>query len=199
MAATASFLGGPTTELGPVQLEFKPKEIDWADESGWIDAGKTQQTLFRRTSTKTDLLTSQDGTEPGNRVITGQKVEYEAPLGQGTAERLADLVQDILLEKSGDVVNQWMIVNKIGEDDLANLFWLRVTRVIGGIVSTNPLHVSYSLVAPQSESVELLFDAATQRYFGLIFRAYLNDAENSAFPVFHSSGPAAFAWSGIVP
>ncbi len=199
MADTASFLGGPNTELGPVKIEVKPVEIDWADESGWLNIGKTQSSTFRRIMAKADHLTSQDGTEPSNRTVTGQRTEFEAPLGQPHLERLQLLVQDLKLVESGGEIKQWMFVNKVGEDDLSRLFFLRATKIVGGKLSTSELQKLYMLVAFQTETAELVYDAATQRFFGLIFRGYFNNDENSGFPVQHPDGEFSNAWSAVIP
>lgn len=193
--ATNSFLGKAVLELGPAQIEIKPLVIDWDDPSGWINVGNTQNAIFRRIATKADLVSSQTGTEADNRVITGQRVEMESPLGQATLERLVEVVQDLKLEKTGEVVNQWMIVNKLGESDRDILFWIKITKIVGGIPSTDELDICYMAVAPQSETVEINFDANTQRFFLVVFRGYLNDSNTSNFPVQHSDGEFAFAWS----
>ena len=200
MAETASFLGTPDLELGAANVYVKsPISLDWDDESGWVDLGLVENILWRRIASKTDLLAAQGGTRPSDKVITEQRVQIEAGLGQAFLERLVLVVQDLKLEKTGDVVNQWMIVNKLGERDSQARFWLRVIKINAGIESADPLDRAYSLVSPMSETVELTYDAATQRFFGLLFEAYLNDDSASNFPVSHSDGEFAFAWSRVVP
>ncbi len=190
-----TFLGRSVLELGPCRVEVKPKVIDWDDESGWISVGNTDQTTWRRIANKADLVASQTGTRPDNKVIVGQQGQLEFGMGQATAERLELVVQDIKLEKTGPVVNQLMVVNKLGEDDRSILFWVRATKIFGGILSVDPLDQIFALAAPMSETIEEVFDAATQRFVPVLLEAYFNDAESSDFPVTHSGGEVALFWT----
>jgi len=196
---TASILGKESLELGPANIYVKPLIVssvatDWADVSDWIYLGETESSTLRLITSKTDLNSSQKGTRPADKVVTGQQAQIETNLGQAYLERLEEIQQGLYLKKTGETVEQWQFTKRLGEQDSDVLFWVKMVKINAGIESTNLLDIAYMKAAPMTEQAELTFDAATQRFYGLLLEAYENDT--GAYAVSDDSGRPAYAWSG---
>ncbi len=200
MAITASILGRNSLDLGPANLSVKALfiasvETNWADESDWIDMGLTESSTLRLITSKTDLNASQEGTRPADKVVTAQQVQIETNLGEPFLERLELVQQGLVVEKdTPGVVEQWMIVKRLGQRDSDVEFWARLIKVEDGVQSTDINNIVYIRAAAMNDNVELVFDAASQRFYGVLFEAYLND--KGSFSVAAADGAFAYAWGG---
>lgn len=200
MSETASLLGSPQLDLGPANIYLKQRfinsvETDWDSDSDYLSAGKTESTTLRLITGKTELKSSQGGERPDDKVVTSQQCQVEAALGQATLERLALFQQGIELIKNsaGDIV-RWMFTKKLGQRDSDNQFWVKVIKINAGVESTDPLEISYMRASPSTDSVDIVFDSATQRFFGTIMEAYEN--VDGDYPVISpDTGAAAYIWS----
>lgn len=200
MAETNSILGRRQLDLGPSNVYVKPLfissvETDWADNSDWIDLGFVESLTQRFINTKTDLNASQEGTRPADKVITGQQAQIETNLGQPFLERLELIQQGLtLIKDSAGLITQWQFGKRLGERDSDTFFWVRAIKIERGIESVDLLDRSFMKAAAMSDTVELVFDAATQRFYGVLFESYLNDT--GAFSVVDTEGRFAYNWSG---
>lgn len=197
---TASILGRNQLDLGPANVYIKSLVVDsvatdWADDTDWIDLGYTESLTMRMLTTKADLMASQVGTRPADKVITGQQVQIETSLGKAYLERLENIQQGLQLVKETDgTVTQWKFVKKLGQRDSDVFFWVKVVKFNAGAESTDPLDTAYAKASPASDTVELTFDAATQRFYAVMFEAYEND--EGPYAVVGENGEPAYSWSG---
>lgn len=197
-----SILGKDDMVLGPGNLYIKPFTIDgnptdWKDESDWIEMGLTESTIFRILTTKADLLASQKGTRPANKVITAQQTQIEAGLGEATLERLEQVQQGLSITRdTAGEMTSWKIVNVLGQRDSDKYFWVKFVELDGGVESVLPFDTLYAKAAPSIESAELTFDAATQRFYTVMFETYLNDTGPGA--VKDDKNRFAYVWSADV-
>lgn len=198
MAITGSIFGKNSGSIGPLNLYVK--DIDtgsWDVNTGWLSLGETESATIRDIVSKADIKFSQEGDRPADKVIIAQQVQLETSLGKPYLERLELVKRGLSLQRNSALaITQAMITKRLGERDSTNFFWLKAVEIVDGIESTNMLDRLYMKVACDTETTELVFDAATQRYHGLIFNAYLND--NAIVGVFDSAGRAAYAWTGDV-
>jgi hypothetical protein len=206
--ATNSILGNNFLTLGPANMYYKKRfdsdgnETDWESDSDYVFAGKTESATLRLIMTKTDLMASQDGTRPSDKTVTAQQAQLETSLGQSTLERLEFTQQGLRVERNsaGDVT-RFLYVDVLGERDSdTNVeLWVKFVEIERGAESTNPLKTTYMKAAPQTEQTELVFDAATQRFYGLMFEAYKHDAGDYVV-TFQEDGVDKYPyyWSGEV-
>jgi len=200
-----SILGRDTLSLGPANLYVKKRfvagvETDWESATGWTYLGLTESAVFRSSTTKTDLSASQRGTRAADKAVSAQNVQIEVGLGQPTLERLEIIQQGLKLERDPGTgeITQWKIVSVLGErdSDAAVEMWLKFVEIDRGSEMPGKTHTVYAKASPATESVELTFDAAAQRFFSVMFEAYLNDS--GLYPVSFVSGSVtqyAYAWS----
>jgi hypothetical protein len=165
-----SFLGGPL-DLGPCNLYW-----DCASGSAYgtdgLNLGGVDQVTFRFGVEKTDLVTAQNGTDPADRVVTATMCEIECGLAEATLERLAAIFQGFETVSSGGTIVGATFGASIGERDSSIVKEMRLVRIIDGAESTEPLdEVRVFKVAPASNA-ELVYDAASQRFIGTLFKAY---------------------------
>jgi hypothetical protein len=196
--STGSIFGKNYLQMGPSNIYIKPIALgSWDIDTNWIALGLTESVIFRSITSKGDLKASQKGDRPYDKVIISQQCQVEAGLGQASLETLEYVGQGIsLIKDSNNVITQAMIVNKLGSRDRENLFWVKIVELDGNVESTDPLDSVYMLAAPSSDTVELTFDATTQRFWGTMFEAYEN--EDDATLVVDDDGNSAYVWTGEV-
>jgi len=200
--ATNSILGQTRLDLGPANIYIKPVlegtvETDWNDVSDWVDLGYTESSTFKTMITKTDLTASQVGTRPADKVVTGSQAQIETSLGQSYLERLENVMQGLELTRNtaGDIT-QAKFVSRLGQRDSSVLFWVKFVRFNDGAESVNPLEIVYMKAAPASDSIDLTFDASTQRFFGVMLEAYANN--EGTYSVSGANGEDCYYWTGEV-
>ena len=204
--ATNSILGRESLDLGPANVYVKKRfdnsiERDWESDSDYVFLGKSEMTMIRVITTKTDLVASQDGTRPSDKVVTAQQVQVQVNMGQPTLERLQDIQQGMRyeLDTSGDI-EQFKIVDVLGERDSdANVeLWVKVVKINAGVESTDELDTIYCKAAPATDQVELTYDAATQRFYAVTMEAYKNESGSYAVSfVENGATKYAYAWSAV--
>ena len=159
--ATNSILGSEILgrNLGPCNIYF-----DIESGGANIYMGKTDATTIRKTTEKTDLVTSQDGAGRADAVITTETWEVEFGMAQATLERLAAIDESIDLVMSGPNIVGAHFSSVIGNGDLDNAKKMKIVRIKDGEDSADPLDTITFYKARITPSVELTFDAATQRF-----------------------------------
>lgn len=194
---TNSFFGRSPMDLGPANMYVKPQSVgSWTDNTGWTLLGLTESCIFRSLEGWADLKASQKGDGPWNRVIISQRCQMEANLAEPTLEVL-ESIDAIYLKRVTAVIKQAMIVKQIGKSHRDNLLWIKQVELQGDKESTNPLDTVYILGARSSETVELVHDAATQRFWSCQFEAYENT--DALTQVKDADGNIAYAWTGLIP
>lgn len=189
MADTNSILGSSILgqNLGPCNVYFDT-------ESGGTNTymGKTDQTTIRKTTEKTDLVTSQDGAGRADAVITTETWEVEFGMAQATLERQAEIDESIDLVMTGPNITGAFFSSVIGNGDLENAKQMKIVRIKDGEDSTNPLDTITLNKARITASWELVFDAASQRFMGTMAYCYKDP------DVLDSLGRPTFGFVGTV-
>lgn len=198
MSITGSIFGKNQGSLGPANMYVKPiTNSAWNVNTGWLDLGPVESTTLRDMVTKADIKFAQEGDRAADKVITAQQVQFETALGKPYLERLENIKQGLSLTRNTALaITQGMLSKRIGERDSNKFLWIKIVEFVDGEESVNPLDILYAKVAASTESTELVFDASTQRYHGVMFDAYIND--DVTVGVFDTAGRAAYCWTGLV-
>lgn len=165
--------------FGSSLLEFGPCNLYWDTATGGeeIDLGGFDSVKVTMGTKKIELKEAQAGDRAADRAVSSQTVQISAGLSRATAERLAEIFQGFHLEKnSADEVTRIWLSDRMAQrdSDIVKQMTLKVIRA--GEESTEPLDIiDFWKVAPMTESTELVFDAATQRFFGVVFEIYKDD------------------------
>jgi hypothetical protein len=171
--------------LGPCNVYF-------GTETGGpnIYMGKTDATTIRKTTEKTDLVTSQDGAGRADAVITTETWEVEFGLAQATLDRQAEIDESIDLNLSGSDIIGAHFASVIGNGDLENAHQMKIVRIKNGVDSTNPLDTLTLWKARITSSWELSYDASTQRFMGTMAYCYKdeNEVDSLGRPTFGKVG-----------
>jgi hypothetical protein len=164
-----SVFGGNYLDLGPCHLYY-----DTASGGANVFLGKTGSTTVKFSVSKTDLTSSQDGSEPADRVQTGDMCSVEATLAQPTLERLAKCIPGVSLnyDTDGVTVLGASFASDIGTRDSSIAKELKLVRISGGEDSTDPFDTVYFWLAAAVGSAELAFDAGTQRFVNVQWQCY---------------------------
>lgn len=174
MAKTSWFGGRKNFQLGPANLYVKRVDAgSWQDNTGWLSLERTESVTWKGEQEKADLVSSQTGTKPANKVEVGFEASVEAGLGEAIVEVIEKVMQGVIVRRdtAGDVI-QVLRGTNIGRRDTDDLLWMKVVRLTGGAESTDPLDTVYMLVCPNTESGEWTFDAATQQFPSCMFKGY---------------------------
>lgn len=171
-------------ELGPVQVLFGTAGSE-------VDLGRTEGGVTVRFITDyADLMTDQTGTQPQERVITGQSAEIEMALA------------DILLANLAIALNQTLFVGAgshliVGElrvgTQVKSLFGgsLLLKKYVNGAVSADQDNwIRFPVAVPTPETVELIFNKSDQRVIMSTFRAFFDSSD-----VLYYIGAEATPWS----
>jgi hypothetical protein len=198
MSITGSIFGKNSGSLGPANIYVKPiADGSWDVNTGWQALGDTDSVKIRDMVSKAEIKFSQSGDKAADRVIVGQQVQIETGLGKPYLERLEGVKRGLSLSRNLSLaVTQAMLTKRIGERDSTQLFWVKVVEFVDGEESADPLDSVYIKAAASMDTTELVFDAASQRYHGIVFESYIND--DAIVGVFDSAGRAAYLWTGEV-
>jgi hypothetical protein len=167
--------------FGKTDFAFGPGKLYWDTETGGenMDLGGTDQIKITMSTKKIELKESQAGDRPADRAVSAQVVQISCGLARATLERLEQVVQGFHLETNtaGTVTRIWGS-DVIGQRDSAILKQLTFVEIIDGVESTDPFCIiDFWKAAPMTESTELVFDATTQRYYGVMFECYKDDTK----------------------
>lgn len=164
--------------FGSSLLEFGPCNLYWDTETGGEDVnlGGFDAVKVTMGVKKIELKEAQAGDRAADRAVASQTVQITCGLSRATAERLKEVFQGFHTEEdtAGNVTRIWLSDRMAQRDSsIAKQMTLKVIR--DGEESTDPLDiVDFWKVAPMTESVELTYDAATQRFFGVVFECYID-------------------------
>lgn len=167
--------------FGSSLLEFGPCNLYWDTETGGdnLSLGGFDQVKVTMGTKKIELKEAQAGDRPADRAVSSQTVQITCGLSRATAERLAEIFQGFHLEKdTADVVTRIWLSDRMAQRDSSIVKQMTLKVIRAGAESTDPLDIiDFWKVAPMTESVELTFDAATQRFFGVVFECYKDDVQ----------------------
>lgn len=169
MSNTSNFWGNTNGALGPAVVVVDPI-VQTGDSGSAINLGDTQGVTVRFTQEKSDLTSDQDGTQPFNRVVTGELCEVECNLVKTSHTILEAVMQGYTANASGAEGGQQ--ASAIGEADLDIALPLGLTLFKDGAASSDPDdELLFPLAAPMGEW-EVAYDAGTQRVINVKFRCY---------------------------
>lgn len=185
MADTPGLLGGPLS-LGPAKIVF-----DTATGGTNTDLGETDSIILRFGVEKADLKTSQYGTQPKDKVVTGEMCSIEFGLAESSIERLEKVLQGFRVKYALTTPTGYSFGSSLGQRDSEILKQMTVTLIEGGTVSTDPLDkITIWKVAPMV-NIEYTYDAQTQRFAKVSMMAYKDDAHPDV------SGAGSYFGSGV--
>jgi len=165
--------------FGNNEFAFGPGRLYWDSATGGdeTDIGGTDQITITMQISKIELRESQGGDRPSDRAVSAQIYQISCGLSRATIERLEKIVQGFHVEEdsAGDPIRVYG-TDILSQKDSDIVKQLTFKEIVDGAVTTNPLRIiDFWKVAPLTESVELVFDATTQRYFGVMFECYKSD------------------------
>lgn len=166
MANTNGLLGGPLS-LGPAKIVF-----DTVTGGTNTDLGETDSIILRFGVEKADLKTSQYGTQPKDKVVTGEMCSIEFGLAESSIERLEKVLQGFRVKYSGSSPTGYSFGGSLGQRDSDILKQMTLTLIENGQPSTDPLDkITIWKVAPMV-NIEYTYDAGTQRFAKISMMAY---------------------------
>jgi len=165
--------------FGNTDFAFGPGNIYWDTATGGeeLDLGGVDQITLTMQVSKIELREAQAGDRPADRAVSAQVYQISCGLSRATIERLGEIVQGFHVEEdtAGDPIRIWGS-DVLSQKDSDIVKQLTFKEIVDGSETTNPLRIiDFWKVAPMTESVELVFDATTQRYFGVMFECYKSD------------------------
>jgi len=182
MATTSTFFGGANLALGPAS-------VDWDTASGGedLDLGTFQSVIVRDSTEFTDLVESQQGTGAADKVETAHTCQVELSFARPTAERMAAVFPDIVIEtNTAGAVTRMSGSKRIGQRHSDVWKQMTVTEWVSGAKSVLPLRIVDFWYAAAVPNIEITYDAASQRFVGAVFECYKNDDEldDDGYPTF---------------
>lgn len=165
--------------FGSSELEFGPCNLYWDTATGGVnlDLGGFDSVKVTMGTKKIELKEAQAGDRPADRAVSSQTVQITCGLSRATAERLAEVFQGFHTEEdtAGNITRIWLS-DRMAQRDSSIVKQMTLKVIREGAESTEELDiVDFWKVAPMTESVELVFDAASQRFFGVVFECYKDD------------------------
>jgi hypothetical protein len=162
--------------FGHSNFAYGPGNLYWDTATGGADTylGCTDQISITAEITKIELKCAQEGDRAADRAISAQRFIITLGLARSTVERLEETFQgfEVETDTAGDPERIWLSDLQAQRD---SDIWKQMTffEIIDGVESTDPFGIfDFWRCAPMIESVELIYDAATQRYFGEVFETY---------------------------
>ena len=174
MADTQSAFGSQNFAFGPGKLYW-----DTATGGDDVDLGGTDQIKITMSTKKIELKESQAGDRPADRAVSAQVVQIACGLSRATLERLEQVVQGFHVEKNTalEPIRIWG-ADVMAQRDSDVVKQLTFIAIRDGVESTDPFDIiDFWKVAPMTESAELVFDASTQRYYGVVFECYKDETK----------------------
>ena len=195
--ATGWIAGNSELSLGPGNLYVATPNTavsDWATAS-YTALGGCSSAVLRDEMSYTDLVESQKGTSWADRVLTGSNSSLEYALTRPTVERIDIIAPEVFVDyaTNGTTVQQISSHRRIGRRLSASKLWFLFKAFNSdGVESTNKLEWRYWLASPYTETLELTFDASSQRTYPIMAGAFEYDG------VLNADSQPALWWSGVV-
>lgn len=167
--------------FGSDRFAFGPGKLYWDTATGGknVNLGGTDSIKITMQVKKIELKESQAGDRPADRAVSAQIYQIACGLSRATIERLEQIVQGLHVEKdaSSHPVRIWGS-DVMAQRDSSLVKQLTFVEIVDGIESIDPFRtIDFWKVAPMTESTELVFDASTQRYYGVVFECYKDESK----------------------
>lgn len=169
---TSSFFGSDSLEFGPCNLYW-----DTATGGDNLALGGVDQVTVTIQTPKIELREAQAGDRPADRAVSAQIVQISCGLSRANVEKLNAIQQGFTIEENtAEEVVRIHLSDIIGQRDSDIVKQLTAKKINAGEETTDPLEIiDFWKVAPMTESVELVFDATTQRFYGVVFECYKSE------------------------
>lgn len=162
--------------FGKATLSFGPANFYWDTESGGVNLflGPVDSMSIKLMTNKLDLKSAQGGDQPTDRAVISQQFQMTLGMGAATVERLEQIQQGFVVERdTNNVIKRLHLSNIIGQRDSSIWKQITIKEIVDGIESDDPFDIwDFWQVAPMNDSVELAFDAASQRFYATAFQTY---------------------------
>lgn len=160
-----TFIEGP---LGVVQVTYDGVDMGYT----------TDATEMEFVEDVADILYQQFGTQPYDKIPTGQAIQITAVFGQMTNARLAKLMRGITVSNGGKSMNFGHDIYRSARDNFAK--GIIVKRVQSdGTVTTDPRYIFTGYLAFSMVTGPVSFEASTQRGLAVTFYLFKNIAKDS--------------------
>lgn len=156
-------------ELGVVRLNFNGVEL-----------GKTtEDTVIEFIEDIKDIMFAQDGTQPADKIPTGQAYQVTCNLGEVTLARLEQLLRGITV--SGNSASFGADLYRSGKDNFAKE--LILSRVDSdGVASSDPLFkMTFYLAMPIISASLATFGPDTQKTTPVTFYCFRDESNSNKF------------------
>ena len=156
-------------ELGVVRLTF----------DGTALGKTTEETAIEFIEDLKDIMFAQDGTQPADKIPTGQAYQITCNLGEVTLARLEKLLRGITV--SGNSASLGADLYRSGKDNFAKV--LTLTRVDSeGVASTDPLYkLTFYLAMPIIAAGLSTFGPDTQKITPVTFYCFRDESNSNKF------------------
>lgn len=126
-----------------------------------------------------DIFFAQDGTQPGDKIPTGQAYQVTMQIGQQTWERLEKVLRGVSVSGGGNSAILGRDIYRSGKDNFAKV--LTITRVDSdGVASTDPLfRLTFYKAFPMVNGPLGTFGPDTQRTVEVMFYCFYDDTNNA--------------------
>lgn len=166
--------------FGKSELSFGPCNLYWDTAQGGqnLAMGGFDSLKVRMAVQKIGLREAQAGARDADKAVSAQEYVIEAGFSRMTAERMAATFQGFEIDYATDGITpqRLFISDVVGQRDSSIRKQLTLKEIVDGLESTDPFEIwDFWQVAPMNESVELNYDAETQRFVGTVFYCYKDD------------------------
>jgi hypothetical protein len=154
--------------LSVVQIEFDNVDLGYT----------TDATEMEFIEDLADILYQQFGTQPYDKIPTGQAIQITCVLGQITNARMEKLMRGITLSGDGKSMNFGNDLYRSGRDNFAKEIVIKRVQS-DGTVTTDPRFIFTGYVAMPMVTGPVSFEASTQRGLAVTFYLFKNIAKDS--------------------
>lgn len=168
--------------FGRAEMSFGTANVyfDTGSGGGNVYLGQFDSLTISKKVTKVDLMESQAGAAPADKAVSSQNYTLSLGMSRATVDRMEKIVQGFKVDRDTSGQPQRLFLSSvIGQLDSSIVKQLTVIEIIDGIEAdpvTLPFHIWYfPKAAPMSDSTELVYDAATQRYYKTTFQIYVDE------------------------
>lgn len=164
MAFTNWFGGSKNFQVGQYAVAAKKVSAgSWKDPAGWDTFGRSDATTFKPEVDWAELKSHQDGSRPVDYQATGMGFMLEMGLGELYAESFKKVFPGVIITESAPGVIEGVSIAPIDGDRVSDrLYWVKATKLRGGVPSLEPLDTIYALMGSKIESLEIKGDLSQQ-------------------------------------
>ena len=169
-----SLFGQTVQSFGPCNIYFDTASGGSNTALGGFDSATVSMKVG-----KIPLKECQSGDQPADMAVSSQIYTVALGMSRATVDRLEKTVQGFTVDRdTAGNPQRLFLASVIGMRDSSIVKQLTIKEIIDGIEAdstTQPFHIwHFPLVAPMSDSTDLVYDASSQRYFKTVFQTYID-------------------------